>query len=251
MKKFVTFFAMVALVLGLMVAQGNAEFVLQGGSGGMFTADIEIVISGVNGGQAFPAVINPDNGFMGDTVNWNGAFYGPWTKPDMFSFSGLPVYAIVQKGQDIITNFDPNSFMPWSYQNSLGNAWYDGAGDRNFSLAQVGTLHMDLITQNSPYEAISASFVYFNSAVYALSGTLDISTPPWNPGGFLWYSPDGINLGGDDLSIVLNNNWSGSPGVVMDKIFFPGAYQAHIPGTLILLFPGLLVVIGRRRSWEL
>jgi len=112
---------------------------------GVFTADVELTIPGINGGNPFPAVINPDLGFMYDAglVNTSGIFTGESGKPDTLTFTDLPVYAIVPYNTDAVVPF-PSDFTGWDYEDLLYPQLPDGQdfGSRMFSLAQVGTLSL-------------------------------------------------------------------------------------------------------------
>ena len=119
-------------------------------TGGVFTADVALTIPGINGGNPFPAVINPDLGNLYglNLVNTGGVFTGDSSKPDTFTFSALPVYAIVPYDPDNFIVPFPSVFTPWNYSNLLS----DG-----FSLAQVGTLSLDASEPPGNYIA-SGSF---------------------------------------------------------------------------------------------
>jgi hypothetical protein len=110
-------------------------------TGGIFTADVEISI----GGNSFAAVINPDlNSLLpSGSVNTSGTFTGDPNAPDTFSFSGLPVYAIVPYNVNYLVDL-PVGFTGWDYSNFLyENNDFTNDNARLYSLAQVGTLSLE------------------------------------------------------------------------------------------------------------
>ncbi|MGD0919502.1 MAG: PEP-CTERM sorting domain-containing protein [Thermodesulfobacteriota bacterium] len=111
-------------------------------TGGLFIADVALTIPGINAGNPFPATINPDI-LPGGSPNTSGVFTGDLNKPDTFTFSDLPVYAIVPYDADIIVPF-PSVFSPWNYSDTLYSSF---PFDRTFSLAEAGTLSL---TATSP-----------------------------------------------------------------------------------------------------
>jgi hypothetical protein len=122
-------------------------------TGGIFTADVEISI----GGNSFAAVINPDLGSLlpPGSINTSGTFTGDLSQPDTFSFSGLPVYAIVPYDANFLVDL-PVDFMAWDYGSLLyaNNEFYNDNA-RLYSLAQVGTLSLE--AENGSYHLTSGS----------------------------------------------------------------------------------------------
>jgi hypothetical protein len=124
-------------------------------TGGVFTADISMSISGINGGNAFAAVINPDLGFLYDLglVNTSGVWTGDVNEPTSFSFTGLQIYAIVPYSTEAIVPL-PSDFTSWDY----GDMLYDPNpyGDRQYSLALLGTL--SLTAEQGTYHITEGTF---------------------------------------------------------------------------------------------
>jgi len=124
-------------------------------TGGIFTADVAISVD--SGGTWFPAVINPDLGSLlpPGSVNTSGIFTGPSSNPTTFSFSGLPVYAIVPYSANFLVDL-PVDFTAWDYSSLLweDNVYYDDNA-RLFSLAQVGTLSLE--AEQGSYHLTSGS----------------------------------------------------------------------------------------------
>ena len=102
---------------------------------GLFIANVAITIPGINGSNPFAAVINPDI-LPGGSPNSSGAFTGDPNNPDTFSFSALPIYAIVPYDINIIVPFS-SDFTPWNYSDILYDDIYT-VDSRYFSLAEVG-----------------------------------------------------------------------------------------------------------------
>jgi hypothetical protein len=119
-------------------------------TGGIFTADVALAIPGINGGNPFPGVINPDI-LPPELQNTSGTFTGPSSKPLTFIFSALPVYAIVPYDPNNIVVPFPSGFTPWNYDDPLNN------NGPMFSLARVGTLSL---TANEPPGVFIASGVF-------------------------------------------------------------------------------------------
>jgi len=130
-------------------------------TGGIFTADVEISI----GGNSFAAVINPDLGSLlpPGSINTSGTFTGDVNQPDTFSFSGLPVYAIVPYDDNFLVDL-PVYFTAWDYNSLLyaNNEFYNDSA-RLYSLAQVGTLSLD--AANGTYHLTDGSFTPTTSSV--------------------------------------------------------------------------------------
>jgi hypothetical protein len=124
-------------------------------TGGIFTADVQISVD--SGSTWFAAVINPDLGSMlpPNAINTSGRFTGDPNSPTTFSFSGLPVYAIVPYDDSFLVDL-PADFTAWDYGSLLwaNNDFYsDGA--RMFSLAAVGTLTLE--AANGSYHLTAGS----------------------------------------------------------------------------------------------
>lgn len=126
--------------------------------GGMFTADVHVVLPG---GGSFPVVINPDNGFTCPTWdpgsnNSAGSLRGSCTNPKSLTLPGLPVYAIVQKGETFVVPFDP-LLTPWNYADAL---FADGTSaecdNLNFSLALIGTLDI-IVPYPQGYRSVASA----------------------------------------------------------------------------------------------
>jgi hypothetical protein len=123
----------------------------ESGTGGLFTADVEVDLGD---GVLFAAVINPDNSFI-PNPNTSGIFSGPSSHPTEFGFSELPVYAVVQRGQEIFVDW-PERFEPWDYESNLYGTTPGVDVDGNpisivdfesplFSLALIGTLTLTAV----------------------------------------------------------------------------------------------------------
>ena len=128
-------------------------------TGGIFTADVQISVD--SGSTWFAAVINPDLGSMlpPNAINTSGSFTGDPNNPDTFSFSGLPVYAIVPYDASFLVDL-PADFTGWNYGSSLWymNNFYNDT-DRQFSLAAVGTLSLE--AANGSYHLTAGSSTGF------------------------------------------------------------------------------------------
>ena len=222
-------------------------------AGGLLTADVALSVPGINGGQAFPAVINPDNyRFMGDLDNDSGVLTGDYNDPDTFSYTDLPIYTPVPWEADVIVPF-PAPFTPWDYATRLFDEL--DREEREFSLALVGTLIFTAYKQESPYDVPAATFHdVVNDATYNLSGSVDFGTPPSGYPSYFYYSVDGISLQEVTLlnNAVLtsiqqsNDPWgsNGWPGVVADKNLFPVPEPA---AALLVILGGMMVCVSRRR----
>jgi hypothetical protein len=123
-------------------------------TGGLFIADVSISLPWINGGDAFPGVINPDI-LPPEVENTSGAFTGDPNDPDTFTFTALPIYAVVPQDPDNMIVPFPSDFESWDYGTYLyGNfPW-----DPNFSLAEVGTLSLTASRPRGSFVA-SGSFV--------------------------------------------------------------------------------------------
>lgn len=231
MKKYLQIFAIVCFMLILGMGTSLALAPGPGGMGGVCTADIEISIPELG---SFPAVVNPDNGFMYDigAVNYSGEFYGPYEHPYEFDFYSLPVYAIVPcpggscTGDPIVSL--PEPFTPWNYADPL----FDENRNRNFALAYLGALDIWAMEPvGSPYGVWGWFWDEINNTSYDISGSVDIGTPPGGFPDYLFYGLSNINVqavpeGGEEpFSFAISNDQSWETirwrGVVMDKIFFP------------------------------
>jgi len=232
-----------AMVLLAMVVAPGA--VLAWG-GGVLTADVELTVPGVNGGNPFAAVINPDYGelYGAGLVNATGVFTGDRDAPDTFSYVDVPIYAIVPYDTSLVIPL-PETFVPWDYAEPLFGT--GGSDDRLFSFAPVGrmTLHLQhdeggLYTEDGGVYAADVNDDYFY-----FMGSITFGLPPGGWPNYLWYGVNEIDFG---QAVIINQNdskWesSGWPGVTLDKNFFP----TPEPATLSLLALGGLMALRRRR----
>lgn len=159
------------------------EHIWDTGTGGMFTADVEVSLSN---GRSFPAVINPDMPFEGGVINEEGSLFGSASNPMAMSVINLKVYAIVNKAEAIFVNFDP-TMSPWDYNNSLfkgrlSDASYDNL---NFSLAEIGTLSIvvpkPLAMLSNPDASVTQSRIQYdriNRVFFVLFNVTNNSTEP-------------------------------------------------------------------------
>jgi hypothetical protein len=124
-------------------------------TGGKFIADVALTMTGINGGNPFPAVINPDV-LPGGSPNTSGVLTWNSGKTDTFTFTDLPVYAIVPYDANFIVPL-PNNFIAWNYSDTLY------AADRMFSLAEVGTLSLSAKEPPFTFELTSGSFTPYSA----------------------------------------------------------------------------------------
>jgi len=220
----------VLLCLALAVATPG----LADGTGGILTMDLQMRVQSINAGEWFPAVVNPDYGelYSLGLVNTSGTFTGDPSAPDTFLFLDLPVYAIVPWQADLITPL-PDPFVPWY------DKWDPLFGDgtdlatRNFSLAPVGRLDVELTRWSLDLDAGLAGYFDFGVYVDDLAGeSIDIqidaafTVPPSGPPDYLWYGVSdfwAFDPWDDRVSLSLgywpvDNGW---PGTTLDKTFFP------------------------------
>lgn len=224
-------------------AAARADFI-----GGTLTADVALSVPGLNGGNPFPAVINPDY-IMDLTVNVTGSLTGSLADPTAFGYAALPVYAIVPHQADLVTSL-PAPFIAWAYSDPLFTGVSHDLVDRDFSLALVGEL--TLVLQRAgvgQYGVASGTFRdVVNDVLHDLAGEVDFPVPPWGPPdfNFAWYDVGYVDLSSSTgVAIGLNDGaWTdGWPGATLDKNFFP----TPEPATLSLLAAGGLGALLRRR----
>jgi len=222
--------SLVAVVLG-------SGQILADGTGGVLTLDVEMSVESIDFGLPFPAVINPDYTELYDLglVNTSGEYTGNSGAPDMFTFTELPVYAIVPWEEDLIVSM-PEPFFPWWYDDPLFNA---GVGtnmeERNFSLAPIGRLTIDLHYDGEDMGVANygGPGTYFDDYEGGMPTPVEVhaafGVPPWGEPDFLWYDVHGFDALGmmPGAPGIWDNNdmWSdmfvnGWPGATLDKNFF-------------------------------
>jgi len=220
---------LVAAVLG-------ASNTLADGTGGVLTLDVEMSVETINDHEPFPAVINPDYDELYDLglVNTSGEYTGDYHTPDMFTFTDLPVYAIVPNMGPLVLPGLPEPFSPWPYDDPLFNA---GVGtnmaERNFSLAPIGRLTIELHYdwEDMGVADYGGPGTYFDDYAGGVPIPVEVmaafTVPPWEEPDFLWYDVYGfsaiefmdlaVTIDGPDQMWPLDNGW---PGTVLDKNFF-------------------------------
>lgn len=231
-------------MLILAAAGGYAAAAIVAEPGGVFTADIEMSVPSLFGGEPFPAVINPDADHpdkIGPT-NDSGALTGPIDLPTTFAYTGLPVYAIV----------DPSG-MPWDSTTPLFADDGMGGEDRSqplFNLQHIGDLTLSLervpLRNGTVYYPFDSFFdVFTELSVYPVGGQVMMDTPPFGAPNFLWYGLGEVSLNAGPIAAASNDaQWtSGWPGTTLDKNFFP---FIPAPGSALLIVLGGVALAGFR-----
>ena len=168
---------------------------------GVFSADVEMTVPGLNGGFPFPGVINPDlpSLYVAGLVEDDGFMYGDYQNPFGWNFMNLPVYAIVPRQPDLVVPLNIATFTPWDYSLPL---FEDPPleANRNFSLARVGTLDL--------YNLGIDNWLSFRDTVvnrlYDLNsdGIVEFAAPPTGLPDHLHYPVNQVDLIGDPLNAL-------------------------------------------------